>query len=111
MKEGEIVLIPLPQSNGQYKPRPALLLKKMHFQGDFLVVGLSSQLHQHVKGFDIVIDQHHADYKKSGLRSASVVRLGHLAIINETKIPGTIGSISQQVLKQLQQTLGNYIAG
>jgi mRNA interferase MazF len=110
MREGYIVLIPLPQADGQTKLRPVLLLKKMHFPGDFLVAGLSSQLHQAVKGFDIVIAVGHPDYRKSGLRSSSVVRLGHLAIINETKIPGPIGSLSRKVLEQLKITLGNYIA-
>jgi mRNA interferase MazF len=111
MREGEIVLIPLPQADGMTKPRPALLLKKMHYQGDFLVVGISSQLRQEIKGFDFLIREGDVDYKKSGLRSSSVVRLGHLAIVNEKRIAGQIGSLTRVALEKLQKTLGNYIAG
>jgi mRNA interferase MazF len=42
MKEGDIVLTPLPQSDGKEKPRPALILRKMPPFGDFLVSVCSS---------------------------------------------------------------------
>lgn len=43
MKEGQIVLASLPQSNGNYKLRPVLLLKRLPGYGDFLVCGVFTQ--------------------------------------------------------------------
>jgi mRNA-degrading endonuclease toxin of MazEF toxin-antitoxin module len=52
MKEGDVVLTPLPQADGQIKNRPAIILRGMPPYGDFLVCGVSTQLHQEVAGFD-----------------------------------------------------------
>ena len=46
MNEGDIALAPLPQADGQIKTRPVVLLRRLPPFGDFLVCGVSSQLHQ-----------------------------------------------------------------
>lgn len=66
MKDGDVVLVPLPQADGQRKPRPAIVLRTLPPFGDFLVCGISSQLRQEAKGFDDLITQAHADFSKSG---------------------------------------------
>ncbi len=40
MNEGDIVLIALPQADGQFKNRPALLLRKVPPFGDWLLRGI-----------------------------------------------------------------------
>jgi mRNA interferase MazF len=45
MNEGDIALTALPQSDGSVKPRPAVLLRRMPPFGDWLVCGVSTQLH------------------------------------------------------------------
>lgn len=52
MKEGDVVLTPVPQANGLLKNRPALILREMPRFRDMLVCGVSTQLHQQVHGFD-----------------------------------------------------------
>ena len=37
MKEGDVVLTPLPRADGQIKNRPAIILREMPPHGDFLV--------------------------------------------------------------------------
>jgi mRNA interferase MazF len=37
MKEGDVVLTPLPQADGQIKNHPAVVLREMPPHGDFLV--------------------------------------------------------------------------
>ena len=44
MKEGDIVLTPLPQADGQIKNHPALFLRAMPPFNDALVRGISTQL-------------------------------------------------------------------
>ena len=74
--EGKIVLVALPQANGQTKPRPAVVLREMPPFQDLLLCGVSSQLHQVTAGFDDILQPLEADFSASGLRVASVIRLG-----------------------------------
>jgi len=46
MKEGDVVLTPLPQTDGVIKNRPAVALCQMPPFGDWLVCGISTQLRQ-----------------------------------------------------------------
>jgi mRNA interferase MazF len=45
MREGEIILANLVQADGSFKLRPVLLLKRLPGYNDFLVCGISTQLH------------------------------------------------------------------
>lgn len=44
MKEGNVVLTPVPQADGKIKNRPAIILREMPLYRDFLVCGISTQL-------------------------------------------------------------------
>jgi mRNA interferase MazF len=94
MKEGDVVLTPIPQANGIVKNRPAIILREMPPYRDFLVCGVSSRLDKQGKGFDDVISAADDDFKASGLRTTSLVRLGFLAVLPSAQIIGAIGSIS-----------------
>lgn len=109
MKQGDVVLTPVPQSNGITKNRPAIFLKEMPPYEDLLVCGVSTQLHQEVVGFDEVISDTDPDFATSGLRSTSLIRLGFLAVLPRTDIINSIGSISAQRLQGLLKTLSDYL--
>jgi mRNA interferase MazF len=72
VKEGEIILTPLPQVNGQRKTRPALLLRQLPPFGDYLVCGISTQVQEAVPGFDELVRGSDSDFAPSGLRAESV---------------------------------------
>ena len=109
MKEGDIVLTPVPQADGSIKNRPAILLREFPGYRDFLVCGVSTQLRQEVKGFDEIILASDLDFASSGLRSDSLIRLGFLAMLPHGKIAGSIGSISSDRHKKLLKTLAEYL--
>ena len=109
MTEGDVVLTPLPQANGQVKNRPTIALRSMPPFGDWLVCGVSTQLHQHVSGFDEIIDQHAADFVPSGLKSASVVRLGFLAVLPASSFLGAIGHIAPDRHHRLLARLSKHL--
>lgn len=109
MKEGDIILTPLPQADEQVKNRPALFLRAMSPYGDALVCGISTQLHQRVPGFDDVIARDDSDYADSGLLSDSVIRLGFLAVIPQRRLIGSIGSISRDRHRLLLERLSLYL--
>jgi mRNA interferase MazF len=105
MKEGDIVLASLPQSDGLIKVRPVLLLRKMHEYGDFLTCGISSKLHQEISDFDEII----SSSTQNGLKHTSLIRLGFLAILTENRINGRIGNVSEQIHRKLLERLATYL--
>ena len=109
MKEGDIVLTPVPQANGQIKNRPALFLRAMPPFNDVLVCGISTQLQQQVVGFDEIIGRQDTDFASSGLVTDSVIRLGFLAVIPQNKIIGSIGSIASNRLQRLLKNLSDHL--
>jgi mRNA interferase MazF len=109
MKEGDVVLAPLPQANGQVKNRPVIILREMPPFGDWLVCGVSTQLTQEVVGFDEVIGASDPDFADSGLITASLVRLGFLAVLPRRSVIGSIGSISSERYERLIKRLGHYL--
>jgi len=65
MKEGDVILTPIPQADGTVKNRPAIFLRELPPYKDLLVCGVSTQLHQRVEGFDDLL-------KTAALASAAV---------------------------------------
>src|ERR1035441_4166677 len=109
MKEGDIVLAPFPQANGQIKKRPAVVLRKVPPFDDLLVCGISTQLRQCVEGFDELILSTDPDFKTSGLLQDSVIRPDYLLTLPRKEFIGSIGTISperhRRQLKQLAEFL------
>ena len=110
MTEGDVALTPLPQADGRFKPRPAILLRRMPPFGDWLICGVSSQLHQQVVGFDEIIDPSHSDFERSGLKTASVIRLGFLTTMPADRFLGVLGFISHERNARLLDTLSRFLA-
>jgi len=109
MKEGDVILSPVPQADGKVKNRPAIILREMPPYRDLLVCGISTQLHQKVDNFDKVILSSDSDFKLSGLLSESLIRLSFLAVLPRKNIIGSIGAISAERHQRLLRTLSNYL--
>ncbi len=109
MKEGDVVLVSLIQSDGKSKVRPALILKKMPPFNDLLVCGISSQLSQRVLNFDEIINLNDRDFRQSGLVQPSLIILGFLTVLSTKTLMGSIGSILPVRLERLQKTLSDYL--
>jgi len=109
MKQGDVILTPVPQADGRVKNRPAIILREMPSYGDLLVCGVSTQLHQYVQDFDEIISAEHDDFTSSGLLARSIIRLGFLAVLPRSRIMGSIGSISSERHKRLLKTLSDYL--
>src|SRR5260370_17051434 len=94
MKEGDTVIVPMPQVDGMVKNRPAVVLRAMPPFRDVLVCGVSTQLHQAAKDFAEVISPSDADFVLSGLKEESLISLGFLVVVPRNNIAGPIVSIS-----------------
>ena len=99
MNEGDVLLTSLRQADGGLKDRPVLLLRRMPPFEDFLVCGISTQLQQLVPAFDEIVSPTDEDFPASGLKAASLIRLGFLAVLPRAEFKGRIGSISPSRLR------------
>lgn len=109
MKEGDVVLAPIPQADGILKNRPVIVLREMPPYRDLLVCGVSTQLRQQVKNFDETISPAGADFASSGLLAQSLIRLGFLAVLSRKNVAGSIGAISRQRHERLLKALSGYL--
>lgn len=109
MKEGDIILTPIPQANGIVKNRPAIYLREMPPFQDLLVCGISTQTHRLVPDFDELITEKDSDFHTSGLVHESIIRLGFLAVLPRKKVIGSIGSISPERHRRLLLRLSEYL--
>jgi mRNA interferase MazF len=109
MKEGDVVVLPMPQADGRVKNRPAVVLREMPPFQDVLVCGVSTQLRQAAKDFDEVISPGDSDFESSGLIEESLIRLGFLVVVPRSRIVGSIGSISTERHKRLLQKLAEHL--
>lgn len=111
IKSGQIVIFRFPQTDLIVgKMRPALLIANLPSnQNDWLVCMISSQLHQTVPNVDDIIETTDTDFAQTGLKTASVIRLTRLAVVEETIFAGTIGEISVNRLSKLKKQLSEWI--
>jgi mRNA interferase MazF len=109
MREGDVVIVPLPQANGLIKNRPAIVLREMPPFRDFLLCGVSTQRRQAAKDFDETISAGDTDFQSSGLIEESLIRLGFLVVLPRNKVAGAIGSMSVERHKRLLNTLSDYL--
>jgi mRNA interferase MazF len=109
MKAADVALAPLQQSDGSVKNRPVILLRQMPPFGDWLVCGVSTQIHQRVAGFDEQIDRSSLDFSHSGLKAVSLIRLGYLAVLPLSDFLGSIGSVSPERHRRLLENLCRHL--
>ena len=109
MKEGDIIVAPLAQADGQIKNRPALVLRVMPGFRDLLVCGFSTQLSPQVTGFDEIILASDSEFALSGLATASLIRLGFLTLLPRGKVAGTIRAVTMERHGRLLRRLSQYL--
>ena len=111
IEEGQIVLFCFPQTDQQLgKLRPALVIRRLpgHYK-DWLICMISSQLSQEIPAFDETIALDDPDFKDSGLKLASPIRIGRLAVVNSDILVGSIGRIDEIRLIRIRQKLSQWI--
>jgi len=109
MSPGAVALARIQQADGRLKTRPVVILNTMPPFSDFLVCAVSSKLKHECPGFDEVIAVEDEDFKITGLKVASLIRLGMLATVPEADILGELGKISTTRLQSLRSRLARKI--
>jgi len=75
---------------------------------DALACGISTQLRHSVPGFDEFIQPSDDDFRQSGLKAPSIIRLGYVTVLMPDDVICRIGVISPTRLKRLLQRLGQH---
>lgn len=109
MKDGDVVIVSLPQQDRSIKPRPALCLRRIPLFQDLLVCRISTQLQQLAPELDETITPADHDFRTSKLKEASLIRLGYLAVIPAAQCKGRIGSIANARLDRLLTRLSDFL--
>ena len=113
ISEGQIVLFRFPQTDQTTgKLRPALVLRRLPGQhNDWLICMISSNLDQKVPDFDEMITPDDSDFKETGLKVPSLIRIGRLAVVDGDILLGRLGQVDTQRLLRIKQKLSRWIQG
>jgi mRNA interferase MazF len=113
MKEvGQVVVFRFPRTDlEEGKLRPALLLGKLPGEyDDWLICMISSQTRQYIAGFDEIVQENDSDFGESGLKVASVIRVGRLAVVSGEILIGAIGQVSSERLSRIKKHLSDWLS-
>ena len=109
VSEGDLIVADLPQADGRTKPRPVLLLRQLPGFGDFLVCGVSTQIHQAQADFDWIIADTDTFFEATGLQTSSVIRLNFLSTLPTRRMTRHLGRVPATILATLQSNLASYL--
>jgi mRNA interferase MazF len=70
---------------------------------------ISSQIRHYISQFDEIIQEQDTDFAQSGLKSASVIRVGRLAVVEGRVLLGAVGHISPERLQRIKNHLAEWI--
>jgi mRNA interferase MazF len=117
LDRGDIVLARFPFTDGSgTRLRPVLVLAEIPgAYPDFIVLFISSQLHQATPGVDLVLDSTHQAFATSGLKVPSVIRIGKVASLSSGLMVGPPGHFEltgfNEVVRRLVRLIesGHYL--
>ncbi len=102
--KGKLVLIPFPFTDlTSYKLRPALVIHEG--DKDVIVAFISSRLPSTLSDYDVVIRRDHPEFKSTGLKIDSIIRLEKTATIIKELIVGEIGEIGPILREEINRKL------
>jgi mRNA interferase MazF len=113
IEEGQIILFCFPQTDlKDGKIRPALVIRKAPGDyDDWLICMISTRLYQQQTGLDEMITPENTDFKESGLKTESAIRVSRLAVVAKEILLGKLGQISQQRLHRIKEKITKWIMG
>ena len=110
-RAGQIVLFPFPNTDfTRAKLRPALVVGKLPGTfNDWLICMISTQARHFIEGFDDQIQDSDPDFVHSGLKRASIIRVGRLAVVDSSALVGQIGKIAPSRLMRIHKNLADWL--
>ena len=111
IKEGDVVLFRFPQTDLEKgKLRPALILRRLSGnRDDWLLCMITSSKFERERELTDKITEDDKDFKSSGLKTSSLIRIDRLAVVNRSILLGKIGEISENRLERIKDRLCKWI--
>jgi len=101
--KGKIILVPFPFTDlTSTKLRPALVLHES--EKDVVVAFISSRTEM-PRPTDITIDKNSSEFKRTGLKLTSVLKLDKIATISKDLILGEIGEVGTRLKKEINRKI------
>jgi mRNA interferase MazF len=108
-KAGDIILVPFPFTDlSGNKVRPALILAVQKNGNDLTVCFISSVVDRKLHIFDVLIAAHDIDFKKTGLKLNSVVKVAKIATLDKIVALGKIGELDSKNFTEVKDALKMY---
>lgn len=109
-KEGSIVLVPFPFTDlSGNKVRPALILSSKKNGDDITVCFISSQISKTRNLYEIKIAMKDSiDFKKTGLKSDSIIKVVKIATLDKKVILGELGLLNLRNMKTVKSILKEF---
>ena len=70
---------------------------------------ISTQLWHYVPDFDEIVRPDEPDFAGTGLKSASVIRTGRLAVVESGILLGAVGRIAPEPLHRIKASLSHWL--
>jgi mRNA interferase MazF len=101
--KGKIILIPFPFTDlSSTKLRPALVL---HEGDKDVVAAFISSRTENPKPTDLIIEKNHPEFKQTGLKLTSVLKIDKIATISKELIIGEIGEVGTRLKKEINRKI------
>jgi len=102
--KGKLVLIPFPFTDlTSTKLRPALVL--MQGERDCVVAFISSRTPLTPSSTDILVPEDHKEFRRTGLKRSSVIKLDKIATVSKDLIVGEIGEVGEALRREINMRL------
>jgi len=113
IQEGQIVLFTFPQTDQVVgKLRPALILRSLPGpHDDWLIWMISTRLDQQVPELDEVVRETDSDFRQTGLKATSLIRVARIAVVSADLLQGATGTLASDRLERIRLRLGRWISG
>jgi mRNA interferase MazF len=103
---GEIVHAAFPFTDlTSTKRRPCLVLAQCDWPDDFLVAFITSASGAPASANAIAVDPTHPEWRKTGLKRASCIRVDKLTTLHVSVISGGIGVLPKDVMRAVRDKL------
>lgn len=105
-EKGAVILVPFPFTDlSASKVRPAVIVSENLSGDDVVVAFISSQKTSFLQKTDVLLEEKHKSFNKTGLKTASVVKVGKLATLEKKIILGELGSVDGSIQKEVNSRL------
>jgi mRNA interferase MazF len=111
LRKGDIILVPFPFTDlSEQKVRPAIILSDANKREDVVVAFISSNKSNRQYFYDIPFKSSHSQFKKTGLKVDSIIKVDKIATLDKKIVLGKLGVIPVDIQTVINNKLKRLFA-